>query len=94
MDRLVVDNRENILSLAKKNGVINVRVFGSMTCGNAGVDSDVDFLVDIAEGKSGFALGGFLIDVSEILHRKIDVVTEKSLHRKIYGKVIREAVRL
>ena len=94
MDRLVVDNRENIQALANKNGVLNVRVFGSMACGNADSNSDVDFLVDIAEGKSGFALGGFLMDVKDLLHRKIDVVTEKSLHRKIFAKVISEAIRL
>ena len=91
MDAMVEKNRSQILSLAKENGVCNVRVFGSMARNDAGPDSDLDLLVDIEDGKSGLALGGFLIDVSELIHRKVDVVTEKSLHPVIHDKVLREA---
>lgn len=92
MDPLVIKNRHQILALAKKNGVTNIRVFGSMATNQADQYSDVDFLVDIEEGKTGFALGGFLMDVSDLLHRKIDVVTENSLHKRIHDSVIQEAV--
>jgi len=92
MDPLVIKNRHKILALAKKNGVTNIRVFGSMAKNQASQNSDVDFLVEIEKGKTGFALGGFLMDVSELLHRKIDVVTENSLHKRIHDRVIQEAV--
>lgn len=91
MSELVEQYRGQILSLAKENGVRNVRVFGSMARNEAGPDSDLDLLVDIENGKSGLALGGFLIDVSELVHRKVDVVTEKSLHPTIRKKVLHEA---
>ena len=39
--------REEILSLAAKHGVKNVRVFGSVARGEEREDSDVDFLVDV-----------------------------------------------
>ncbi len=94
MDRLVLENRKHILALAEKNGVTNVRVFGSMARDNASDSSDVDFLVDLREGKSGFALGGFLMDLKDLLHRNVDVVTEKSLHPRIYEQVIRESIPL
>lgn len=91
MDDLIEKYRSRILSLAKDNGVRNVRVFGSMARNEAGPMSDLDLLVDIEKGKSGLALGGFLADVSELTHRKVDVVTEKSLHPRIREKVLHEA---
>lgn len=91
MDAIIEKNRQLILKIAERNGVTNVRVFGSMVRNEADVDSDVDFLVDLAPGSSGLALGGFLIDVSELLHRKVDVVTEKALHPKISSRVLHEA---
>lgn len=94
MDALIENNRNNILMLAKANGVRNVRVFGSMARNDANPDSDLDLLVDIESGKSGLALGGFLSDVSELLRRKVDVATEKSLHPKIREKVLDEAIAL
>lgn len=94
MNPIIESHRKEILQLAEANGVTNVRLFGSMARGDAGPDSDVDFLVDLAPGKSGLALGGFLEDVSELLHRRVDVVTEKALHPKTVERVMREVVQL
>jgi len=94
MDDIVEKYRQQILTLAKKNGVRNVRVFGSMARNEAKPDSDLDLLVELEEGKSGFALGGFLHDVSNLVHRKVDVVTEKSLHPSLREKVLHEASAL
>lgn len=91
MSELVEKYRSQILSLAREKGIRNVRVFGSMARNEAGPDSDLDLLVELDKGKSGFALGGFLTSVSVLVHRKVDVVTEKSLHPKIKEKVLREA---
>ena len=87
-------HRLQILALARTNGVTNVRVFGSMARGDFSDNSDVDLLVDIETGRSGFALGGFLMDVSELLHRKVDVVTPKALHHNIHDQILREALSL
>ena len=94
MHPLIEKNRQDILTLARNNGVTKVRIFGSMARGDVSLTSDVDFLVEIEEGRSGLALGGFLMDVSELLHRKVDVVTEKSLHPKIQSQVLSEAIAL
>ena len=94
MDAVIEKNREKILLLARKNGVRNVRVFGSMARNNARADSDLDLLVELEEGRSGLALGGFLVDVAELTQRKVDVVTEKALHPRIREKVLHEAVAL
>ena len=94
MDALVETNRQQILKLARDNGVRNVRVFGSMARNDAGPDSDLDLLVELEAGKSGLALGGFLADVTELVQRKVEVVTEKSLHPRLREKVLHEAITL
>lgn len=91
MDVLIEKNREAILNLAKVNGITNVRVFGSMARNEAGPNSDLDLLVNVEPGYSGFALGGFLSDITELVQRKVDVVTEQSLHPKIREKVLAAA---
>lgn len=92
MNALIEKNRAQIRSLAAKRGIRNVRLFGSMALNTASLNSDVDLLVELEEGRSGLALGGFLQDVSELLGKKVDVVTEGSLHSRIREQVLKEAV--
>lgn len=91
IDLIITSNRTRILDLARKHGVRNVRVFGSFARGQAGKDSDIDFLVDLDPDRSLMDLGGLLMDLQTLLGRRVDVVTEKALHRYIRDQVIREA---
>jgi predicted nucleotidyltransferase len=43
--QVVRDKREEILRISASHGAHNVRIFGSVARGEAGPDSDVDFLV-------------------------------------------------
>lgn len=72
--------------------VRNIRVFGSFARGEAGADSDLDLLVEYVPGHGGFAFIDFCQQVEELLHRKVDVVTEKSLHPIIREKVLAQAL--
>ena len=93
-DRLLTDKREEILRLASCHGAYNVRVFGSMARGDANEDSDVDFLVDMEKGRSLLDLGGLLMDLQDLLARKVDVATENGLHWYVHDRVLEEAVPL
>lgn len=88
---IIGDKREVILALAAKYGASNVRVFGSVAEGKADEASDVDFLVDMAPGRSLFDMGGLLMDLQNLLGRKVDVVTEAGLHWYIRDRVIQQA---
>jgi len=94
MHKLIQDHRHQILALAGKHGLEKVRIFGSMARGDATEASDVDLLVAAPEGTSGFALGGLLMDVSKLLGRKVEVVTERALHPALRERILREAVSL
>lgn len=71
---LLNTKREEILRLAARYGAYNVRVFGSAARGEAGPDSDVDFLVELEPDRSLFDLGGLLMDLQELLECEVDVV--------------------
>jgi hypothetical protein len=66
-------------------------VFGSAVRGEDRPDSDVDFLVELEEGRSLMDLGGLLMDLQNLLGRNVDVVTERALHWYIKDQVLREA---
>lgn len=83
-----------IRRLGERYGIRNIRVFGSIARGNAGPDSDIDLLVEYLPGRGGFAFVDFCDAVEGLLKRRVDVVTERSLHPVIRGQVLAEAVPL
>ncbi len=91
MDRLIEDHREEIKRLATLRGAKRIRIFGSRARGDARPDSDVDVLVDLEKGRSALALGGLLMDLQELLGKKVDVVTPEALHPRIRDNVISQA---
>ena len=91
---IIADKRDAILALAAKHGASNVRIFGSVAEGKADAASDVDFLVDMEPGRSLFDLGGLLMDLQDLLGRKVDVVTEAGLRDRIRQSVCDQAVSL
>jgi hypothetical protein len=94
ISRDVLDHRQEILRLAARRGARNVRVFGSAARGEAGAASDVDILVDLDPDRSLLDLGGPLMDLQDLLGRKVDVVTENALHWYVRDRVLQEAVPL
>lgn len=93
-DVLLKNKREDIFRIAAKHGARNVRVFGSVARGEAYDRSDVDFVVDFEPGRSLFDHAGLLLDLQQLLERKVDIVTERGLRARIRERVLREAVPL
>jgi predicted nucleotidyltransferase len=85
-------NRGEILRLAAKYGASHVRVFGSVARGEADSASDVDFLVDLEHGRSLLDLGGLQYELESLLHRPVDVVTERGLKARLRERVARDAI--
>ena len=94
MHPLIETHRDELLSIAHRLGVVDVRVFGSMARGDANDESDVDLLVTLAPGATGLALGGLLTDAQALLGRKVDAVTEQGLHPAMRDEVLAEAIAL
>jgi hypothetical protein len=77
LEQLLKDKRDAILRIAAKRGAYNVRVFGSAARGEAGEGSDIDLLVEFEPGRSLLDHAALVLDLEEILGRKVDIVTEK-----------------
>ena len=94
MRQWLVERRAEILRIANSHGATQVRVFGSVARGEDDARSDVDFLVELAPGRSLFDLGGIQFELESLLGRHVDVVTERGLKRRIRDRVLRESVVL
>jgi predicted nucleotidyltransferase len=67
--------REEILAAARRRRASRVRVFGSVARGEAGPDSDVDFLVDFDPEASLVDQVGLIDDLQGLLGVGADVVS-------------------
>jgi len=93
-DSLLDRHRTEILALAARRGASNVRVFGSAARGESRPDSDVDLLVSFEAGRSLLDAIGFKHDVEDLIHRPVDVVTERALSPYLRESVLTDAVPL
>ena len=91
LEQLVQTQREQILAIAQKNGARDVRIFGSVARGDAGPDSDIDFLVNLESGRSLLDLARLLRELQTLLGHNVDVVTEAGLRPRIRPQVLKEA---
>lgn len=89
---LVADKRDEILRIAAAHGVRRIRVFGSVARGEAGPDSDVDFLIEVGPQHSPFFPGGLVADLEALLGRRVEVVEPEGLYAPLREGVLREAV--
>jgi len=91
LNYLLTSRREEILSIAAKHGARNVRIFGSVARGEAGEESDIDLLVELEQGRSLLDLAGLVVDLEDLLDRKVDVVTEQGLYWLLRRRILKEA---
>ena len=90
-EELLKEKREEILRVATKHGARNVRIFGSTVRGEAGPESDVDFLVDVEPVHSSWFPAALILDLEELLGKKVDVVTEDSIYWLLRRRILKEA---
>lgn len=91
LDKLVEQEREQILQIANRYGAKRLRLFGSVPRGESTDKSDVDILVEFEPERSLLDHIALIQDLEELLGCKVDVVNEKALHWYIRDKVIKEA---
>ncbi|MBV9852003.1 MAG: nucleotidyltransferase family protein [Armatimonadetes bacterium] len=89
--QLVNEKRGDILRLAAEHDARSVRLFGSVGRGEAGPNSDVDLLVEMEPGRTLRDMGGLLMDLQDLLGRRVDLVEPEGLHWMIRDRVLAEA---
>lgn len=92
---IIGNKREAIVKLAAQHGASNVRVFGSVARGEATESSDIDFLVDQDWSRlSAWGGMGLVVDLEELLGRRVDVATVEELKPHVQRQALKEAVPL
>ncbi|MEI7668853.1 MAG: nucleotidyltransferase family protein [Pseudomonadota bacterium] len=86
--------KPQILALAEKQGVTDVRVFGSVARGEQTEESDVDFLIHVPKGVDLMDVGGLHWRLEELLKTKVHFVMDSSISPYMKDNILNEAARL
>ncbi len=92
--QLLQSKRSQILQIAARHGARKVRVFGSVARGTARLGSDIDFLVEMEEGRSLLDHAALVLDLERLLKRSVDVASERGLRRLVRKGVLKDAVAI
>ncbi len=88
---LLKEKRDAVIALAARHGAGNLRVFGSVSRGDAGPESDIDLLVKMEEGRSLLDLSALVLDLQDLLGVRMDVVSEDGLYWLLRRRILKEA---
>ena len=76
---------------ARRHGISDLRVFGSVARGEENPDSDVDFLVNLDRGRTLLDLIGFQQEAEDILGVGVDVSVPRMMKERVRARAMREA---
>lgn len=90
--RIPID-RAKVVEFCERHHIRKLSLFGSVLRGDFGPDSDVDVLVEFEPGQVvGFRIIEMEDELSEIFGgRKVDMVSEKYLNRRLRDRVLATA---
>ncbi len=82
--------KKTLIEVLRKHGVKKAALFGSIVRGEATEESDIDLLIEFEGRKSLLDLAGLKLELQEILRRRVDVLTYKSLHPLLKERILSE----
>jgi len=92
--RRVRQHRAELVAAAAAHGVVNLRVFGSVTRGEDRHDSDVDLLADVPAGMGLLGLGRLAEELETILGVRVDLVPAGQLKPSVQRRAEPDLVAL
>lgn len=81
--------KEKIIEICERNDIEFCALFGSYARGEATEESDIDLLVRFSKPK-GIEWLDAAFEIEDTLGRKVDLITEKSLHPLIKESVLQD----
>ena len=90
-DELLKEKRDEILRVCARHGARNVRVFGSVARGEADEKSDLDLLVEFEPESSLLDQAALVLELEQLLGRRVDVVSEGGLYWLLRRRILKEA---
>jgi len=90
----IQEQRQAIFAIARRYGASDIRIFGSVARGDATESSDLDLIVRFEPGRSLLDHGGLVMDLRELLGRRVDVIDEDAMRPRFRQHVMKEAIPL
>ncbi len=83
--------RNRLQATARRHGIRNLRVFGSVARGETTPESDVDFLVDLDPERTLLDVIGFQQEAEDILGVGVDVAVPRMMKARVRARAMRDA---
>ena len=91
VEDVIRGRRPELLKIAKDFGATHLRVFGSVSRGQASETSDLDLLVTFRDGVDLFDHIHLERQLSRLLKRNVEVATETGLDPEVLAHALAEA---
>ena len=88
---MVQFSQKQLAALCRKNGIIRLRLFGSLARRDDNASSDIDLLVDFAEPVGFFELIRTEDRLAGFFGRPVDLLTEPAVSPFMREAVLRDA---
>jgi predicted nucleotidyltransferase len=89
---LIEEYKQLLLPVLKRYFIKRAAIFGSVAKGLANADSDVDLLIEAETGFTLFKMISLEQEISNLIHRKVDVVEYGALKEAIRQEVLSTAI--
>ncbi|HXH58151.1 nucleotidyltransferase family protein [Iamia sp.] len=83
---------QRLAEVCGRYGVARLEVFGSVSRGDAGPDSDIDVLYEMVPGaRLGWDIEKLVDELEALFGRSVDLVSRRALHERLRESVLAEA---
>ena len=86
------EHMRQITEVLRAHGVKHAALFGTFARGSANDQSDVDILVEFAGATGLLDVAALELDLSDRLHRPVEIITYRALNPRVKDHVLREQV--
>ena len=87
-------HRDAIRSVVLAHRALNPRVFGSVLSGQDTENSDLDILIDPTPNTTLMDIAAIQVELENLLHVSVDVLTPNTLPEKFRNSVLAQAVKV
>ena len=94
MPNKIIEIQKLILPILKKNGVNKASIFGSFARGEDTPESDVDILIELVQPKGLLFLAGLKFEIEEVLGRKVDLLTYRSVNPLLAKYILKDEIKI
>lgn len=85
-------DRDRLDEICRRYGIARLDVFGSVSRGEGGPDSDIDVLYQLVPGtRLGWEIETLSDELAELIGRPVDLVSRRALHERLRNTVLADA---